>query len=260
MKHINVGQTSLKIPMLVFGSTSLGNLFQEVPPETKLEIVKEIFAHVPKPVAIDSAGKYGAGLALEVIGRTLSQLGVASDEVVISNKLAWRRIPLTTPEPTFEPGAWMGLEYDAEQDISYDGILRCWEDGLELLGGTYKTQMVSVHDPDEYLDAAESEADRVKRFEDILGAYQALAELKAKGEVEAIGVGAKKWTSIEEISDHVELDWAMFANSLTLYTHPPEMVAFMNKLGQQGTSIINSAVFNAGFLTGGEFFDYHTNF
>ena len=68
MKHNKVGQTDLKIPTLVFGSTSLGNLFQAVPEETKLEIVKEVFAHVPKPVAIDSAGKYGAGLALEVMG------------------------------------------------------------------------------------------------------------------------------------------------------------------------------------------------
>ena len=81
------------------------------------------------------------------------------------------------------------------------------------------------------MDAAESEADRVKRFEDILGAYQALAELKAKGAVDAIGVGAKKWTSIQEISEHIDLDWAMFANSLTLYTHPPEMVAFMDQVG-----------------------------
>ena len=64
------------------------------------------------------------------------------------------------------------------QDISYDGIIRCWEEGNELLGGDYPTQMVSVHDPDEYLDRAETEDERKQNFEDILDAYRALQELK----------------------------------------------------------------------------------
>ena len=41
-------------------------------------------------------------------------------------------------------------------------------------------QLVSVHDPDEYLDAAASPADRERRFDDILGAYTALGEMKAR--------------------------------------------------------------------------------
>ena len=71
------------------------------------------------------------------------------------------------------------MEHDAIQDISYDGILRCYEEGCELLGD-YKPQMVSVHDPDEYLAAAADDADREKRMEDIMGAYQALDLIFAK--------------------------------------------------------------------------------
>jgi len=53
----------------------------------------------------DSAGKYGAGLALEVLGQCLEELNVPPEKVVISNKLAWKRIPLPEgAEPTFEPG------------------------------------------------------------------------------------------------------------------------------------------------------------
>jgi D-threo-aldose 1-dehydrogenase len=256
MKHNPLGKTSLTTPPVVFGSTALGNLFQVMPDETKLATIREIFEHIEKPVVIDSAGKYGAGLSLEVLGRCLRELGIKDDEVVISNKLAWLRTPLTTPEPTFEPGAWFELEHDAIQDISYEGILKCWEQGLELLGGDYTTQMVSVHDPDEYLDAATSEDDRKKRFDDILGAYTALNELKDKGFVKAVGVGAKKWKSIQEIDQQVDLDWVMFANSYTLYSHPLDLLHFMDELHQKQVAIINSAVFNAGFLTGGEFFNY----
>lgn len=256
MQHVPFGRTGLTTPPVVFGSTALGNLFQEFSYESKLETMRAIFAHLPKPVVIDSAGKYGAGLALEVMGSCLRDLGIPRDDVIISNKLAWLRAPLTTPEPTFEPGAWFGLAHDAVQDISYDGILKCFEQGLELLGGDYQTQLVSVHDPDEYLDAATSPDDRARRFDDILGAYTALGELKSSGKAAGIGVGAKNWRSIAEIDERVELDWVMFANSYTLYSHPPELLAFMDSLHEKGVAIINSAVFNAGFLTGGEFFNY----
>jgi len=256
MQPIPFGNTGLMTPPVVFGSTALGNLFREFSYESKLATMRAIFAHLPKPVVIDSAGKYGAGLALEVMGDCLRELGIADDDVIISNKLAWLRAPLTTPEPTFEPGAWFGLQHDAAQDISYTGIRSCFEQGLELLGGGYSTQLVSVHDPDEYLDAAASPSDRERRFDDILGAYTALDEIKAQGQAKGIGVGAKNWKSIQEIDAQVKLDWVMFANSYTLYSHPADLLAFMDSLHEKGVAIINSAVFNAGFLTGGEFFNY----
>lgn len=63
-------------------------------------------------------------------------------------------------EICIEPGTWDNLKYDAVQKISYHGILECWEQGCELLGGTYKPEIVSVHDPDEYLDAVINENDQ----------------------------------------------------------------------------------------------------
>ena len=256
MEYNEIGNTGLKIPQVVFGTGILGNLFRAWPKEEKLEIIRALFEHLDGPVGFDSAGKYGAGLSLEVIGWGLETLGIPADDVVISNKLAWRRVPLQTPEPTFEPGAWFDLTHDAIQDISYDGIIRCWEEGCKLLGGNYPTQMVSVHDPDEYLARAATVKERQENFADILDAYRALADLKAQGYVSAIGVGAKDWRSIHEITREVDLDWVMLANSMTLYSHPPDLIAFMDELKQKDVAIINSAVFNAGFLTGGEFFNY----
>ncbi len=48
----------------------------------------------------------------------------------------------------------------------------------------------------------------------------------------------------------------MLANSFTLYTHPSEVLSFMEQLHRAGIPMINSAVFNAGFLIGGPYFDY----
>ncbi len=251
-----LGQTELQIPPIVFGATTLGNLFREVSDADKADIVEAWIESGLSTVVIDSAGKYGAGLSLEVIGRELRRLGVDPQSVLISNKLAWRRVPLVGAEPTFEPGAWFGLKHDAVQDISYDGILRCWEEGNQLLGGGYSAQIVSVHDPDEYLAAAASPEDRKARLDDIIGAYRALHELKAAGLVAAVGVGAKNWRIIQELDQYCTLDWVMFANSFTIMHHPRELMQFMDSLATRYIGIINSALFHGGFLLGGKFFDY----
>jgi D-threo-aldose 1-dehydrogenase len=252
-----LGKTGIAIPRLAHGTSSLGNLYEAVSDEDKLAICRAWFDSVEaRPVFIDSAGKYGAGLALEVLGDSLRRLNVAADSVVISNKLGWKRVALRSPEPTFEPGVWKNLAHDAEQCISYRGILECWEQGRALLGEPYRQQLVSVHDPDEYLAAAANGADRATRWEEILGAYGALHELKARGEVDAVGVGAKDWRIIDEIERAVELDWVMIAGSLTVYRHPPEAVGLVERLAAKGVGVINSAVFQAGFLVGGKYLDY----
>jgi len=256
MRYTEIGNTGIEIPSVIFGTTAFGNIFQIVPDDQKLAVLAEMVKQYDGPIGLDSAGKYGAGLALEWIGRGLRKLGVDPQEVIVNNKLAWRRAPLTTAEPTFEPGVWFGLEHDAVQDISYEGILRCWEEGNDLLGEGYESRLVSVHDPDEYLAQATSASERAALFEDVLGAYRALGELKAADKAGAIGVGAKDWSSIYEITRHVELDWIMFANSMTLYSHPADLLSFMDELHTKNVAVINSAVFNAGFLTGGEFYNY----
>ena len=251
-----LGRTGLAIPPVIFGTSCLGNLYEVVSDKQKTAIVEEILRCSPTPAVLDSAGKYGAGLSLEATGSALRSLGANPNRVLISNKLGWYRVPLRGKVPTFERGVWAGINHDAEPRISYDGILQCYEQGRELLGSDYRTQLVSVHDPDEYLVAAKTSVERQRRFDDILGAYRALFDLKRQGAVTAVGVGAKDWRVIREIADQVALDWVMFACSLTVYSHPRELLDLVGDLHLRGVAMINSAVFHSGFLTGGPWFDY----
>ncbi|MFC2081130.1 aldo/keto reductase [Bacteroidota bacterium] len=251
-----LGKTGLSVPPIVYGTSYLGNLYKTLPYVDKLALMRKWFECTEKPVVIDSAGKYGAGLALEVIGKGLADLEISPEDIVISNKLGWYRVPLVADEPTFEPGAWADLENDAIQTFSYEGIIKCYEQGNDILGGNYKVDMVSIHDPDEYLFAAGNEEDRAKRQEDILESYRALFELKKAGKVKAIGIGSKDWRVIEELYQHVPFDWVMFANSFTIFHHPPALITFIDHLNRDAVGIINSAVFHGGFLTGGNLFDY----
>lgn len=250
-----LGVTGIEVPSITFGTSALGNLYAELDPAIKRQIIRESLEHSPPLTVFDSAGKYGAGLALEALGASLEELDVSPDRVLISNKLGWVRTPLEGDEPLFEPGIWKGLKHDAMQQISYDGIIRCFEEGNKLLNG-FVPQLVSVHDPDEYLARATTPDEKEKRFEDILEAYRALKDLKMQGKVKGIGVGAKDWKVIPKIYEQVKLDWVMFANSATLISHPIDLLDFMRKLEGENVGIFNSAVFQSGFLVGGDYYDY----
>lgn len=252
----SLGKNGPVVPPVVFGTSALGNLYAAHPPERKLAVLREMFRDPRGPVVLDSAGKYGAGLALETIGHGLRALGVRPEQVILSNKLGWLRVPLRGREPSFEPGVWFGLEHDAEQTVGYEGIRRCWEQGCALLGPPFRPALASVHDPDELLARAKTPAERERVWGRLLEAYRALHELKARGEVGFVGVGAKDWTVVRELADSVDLDWVMLACSLTVLRHSAEVVGFVDRLQREGVGVVNSAVFHAGFLTGGSFFDY----
>ena len=240
----------MRLNPIIFGTSCLGNLYREIPMETKVAVAAEWFKAYPHPT-IDSAGKYGAGLSLECIGKALKALGKTGDDIDISVKLGWRRSRRLDPgeEPTFEPGAWKGLEWDAVQDISRSGIIRCYDEARRLLG--FDIRMVSVHDPDEFLAGGGS-------LDDVIGAYKSLFELRddQKG-VESVGIGAKDWHVIRDLWERgIRFDWAMFACAPTLLVHPPELLDFVKRLKDSGVTLIDSAVFNGGFLMGSNMLDY----
>jgi len=252
-----VRQSGLRLPPVIFGISALGNLYQAMSEERKQAIVAACRAHTAGAVVFDGAGKYGAGLALECLGRALRAQGVGPEQVIISNKLAWRRSPLIGTEPTFEPGVWKDLKHDAVMDVSAEGILRCHAEGLTLVGQPYRTDLVSVHDPDEYLAGAKGDpAERARRMEDVRGAYRSLIGLRQRGVVKAVGIGSKDWRVLREIVDEIDVDWVMLACSLTIMSHPRELVEWVARTAQRGVAVIDSALFHGGFLTGSDHLDY----
>ncbi|MFZ4615555.1 MAG: aldo/keto reductase [Rectinemataceae bacterium] len=247
----------LTLPPVIFGISALGNLYRALHVAEKRAIVASCLRHTRGRAVFDGAGKYGAGLALEELGHSLRAEAVAPGAVLVSNKLGWRRTPLLGAEPTFEAGVWKELKHDAVQDISAEGILRCREEGDCLLGFPYRAELLSVHDPDEFIAAAGPDpAVRAARLEAVVAAYSSLAALRAAGEVKAIGIGAKDWRVAREIAQRVKLDWVMLACSLTVLRHPRELLDWIAALSGEGVAVIDSALFHGGFLTGGDYFDY----
>ena len=108
------------LPNVVIGTSCLGNLFKNIGHDAKQKIVSEVIfrnkQHGGDRLIFDSAGKYGCGLALETLGRILQEMQVRPQEVRVSNKLGWRRVPLASGGAesclNLEPGVWIDLDHD----------------------------------------------------------------------------------------------------------------------------------------------------
>ena len=131
-QHRPLGRTGLRLPPICFGSAALGNVNRVIPEQSKLSICGEWFRGVLPPVWIDADYRHGEGTALEVLGRMLRRLDVASDEVVVN------------------------LVLDGKQS-SRQGFAECWEKSCLLLGNDYRPKLVSIDQPNDDAWRAASE-------------------------------------------------------------------------------------------------------
>ena len=111
--------TRMETP-IIFGTGCLGNLYKVVPFETKVEIAAEWFKAFPKPF-IDSAGKYGAGLSLECIGKAL--------RVLDKNACVWDSGRVESAEMLNLPYAGAALAAERR----YDWTVTVWDERGETV-------------------------------------------------------------------------------------------------------------------------------
>ncbi len=55
---------------------------------------------------------------------------------------------------------------------------------------------------------------------------------------------------------YCDFDWIMFANSYTIMNHSSDLIAYLDRLERQDIGVINSAIFQGGFVVGGDLYDY----
>ena len=109
---------------LIIGTSCLGNLYHDIGYNNKKNIINEIIhcysinSNGHNGLILDSAGKYGCGLGLEMLGMILKELKICPSTVRISNKLGWKRIPFDNDNARscakMEPGVWVNLDYDGK--------------------------------------------------------------------------------------------------------------------------------------------------
>lgn len=204
-----MAKADLEVPEFGFGAAHLGELLRRVDDAVATQAVERAW-----DVGIryyDTAPLYGHGLSERRLGNVLRHK--PRGEFVLSSKVGtFFRRPQDVANFNTDP--WIGaLPFQGTFDYSGAGILRSYEQSLLRLGINTLDALV-IHNLDhQYHDEASFSA----HWRDLAQTgFAALRELKARGEIKAIGAGVNTPNMIEPLCRAFELDFLLVAMPYTL--------------------------------------------
>ena len=236
----------MEVTVLGFGGATIGGIRRAIP---EAQAQATLAAAIDAGIGLfDTAPSYGNGQSEHRIGLQLRNLGNGRDraDLVLATKvgkLLQRPRPNTDVDMREWPG---GLRFNIHWDFSYDGVMRAYEESLQRLG-LNRVDILTIHD----LDYSEHESPEVAdRLLDELvndGGRRALDELKAAGEIRAIGAGVNDVGSIERFAQRFEVDYYLLAMPYSLVDQSPlddELAYCVDR----GIGIIKGAPYASGIL------------
>jgi D-threo-aldose 1-dehydrogenase len=240
-----IGRTGVRVTQLGMGTGTLGDLREAI---SEAQADATITAGWDGGIRFyDTAPFYGHGKAEHRLGHVLRTL--PREAFVLSTKIG--RIYSRPPSPeAYEPYGWKaGLPFNFRVDYSRDGVLRSYEDSLQRLGIT-RVDALLVHDLD--LSFHQTEA-RVNEHLDALdrgGGYAALRELKASGEIRAVGAGINELGMIPRFLERFEIDYFLVAMPYTLLSQEA-LDRELAVCAERGIGVVIGAPFASGILARG---------
>ena len=88
-----------------------------------------------------------------------------------------------------------------------------------------------------------------------LGGWRALDELRASGQVKAIGAGVNEWQACARLLELVDPDLFLLAGRYTLLEQEP-LDSLFPECEKRGVSIVNGGPLNSGILAGKSTYNY----
>lgn len=229
-----LGTSRAEVDIVGLGTGPLGNMFAPLDEQGCASTVDAALTNGIK--TFDTAPHYGLGLAETRLGRLIHD---KRDEVVVITKVG-RMLDPAPPGWEGEPNELFIVPptHKRRWDFSAQGVRQSIEGSLERLG-TSKVDIVLLHDPENHMDQAIREG------------IPALAELRAAGVVDAIGVGTKDSACLARCIETGLLDVALMAGRYTLL-HQGAIQDVFPAAAKTGTSILMASVFNSGLLASHE--------
>lgn len=238
-----LGRSSLHVPVFGLGTCPLGGLFNQIDTDSADATFKAAWDAGVR--FYDTAPWYGRGLAELHVGHLLR--GKPRGDYILSTKVG-RRFFRPADRRSFSPAPWVGgIGFDHVHDYSYDGILRSYEDSLLRLGINSVDTLV-IHDLDRgYFKTEEQLRKQFRQLEK--GGFRALDELKASGEIRAVGAGINECGMIDLLLDRYPLDFFLVASRYTLLEQ--EIYDELLRCSRADVGIVIGGVFNSGILATG---------
>lgn len=238
--------TKLSMPAVGLGTAPLGNMFQAWSED---EAQAALSIALDRGVSyFDTAPLYGLGLSERRLGVALR--GRDRSKLIVSTKAGrlLRRCPADKNNPQAQ---WINVpSREILFDYSYDGFMRSYEFSLERLG-IDRVEILYCHDLDLFTHANEAEREAcVRTFLGASGGYRALEELRAAGDVDAIGLGVNEWQICDRIAQETEVDLFLLAGRFTLLEQEP-LSSFLPRCIERKMHVVIGGPFNSGILATG---------
>lgn len=227
-----------------FGGAPLGNLYRKVSEDDAQAALQAAFDRGIR--YFDTAPQYGLGLSEMRFATALKRFG--RDAVCLSTKIG--RLLLDCAPEEVTPEAFVDVpQKRIVFDYSYDGVMRSYEASRERLG-VANADILFVHDVCAFSQGSQEASDaRVRELFD-QGGYKALAELKAAGDVAAIGAGVNEWQVCQRLLGLADFDCFLLAGRYTLLEQDA-LESFLPLCEERDVGIILGGPYNSGILATG---------
>lgn len=235
-----VGRTELHVPPFGFGAAHLGGMYHKVPQALATETLAAAWEGGVR--FFDTAPWYGRGLSELRVGNFL--LDKPRDDFILTTKIG-RSLHRPKDPSHFDRAPWGGgLNMEVRWDYSYDGVMRAYEQSLLRLG-LDRIDALLIHDPEA---AAEPGGPRIADLK--ASGYRALEELKARGEIKAIGMGLNAAASLDSYARAVPLDFVIIAMPYTLLDQSA-LEHGLQRCVDDDVSVVIGAPYASGILATG---------
>jgi D-threo-aldose 1-dehydrogenase len=231
VKVSRLGTTGVEVSVLGFGAAPIGNLYAAIDDETAHAAVEAAWMGGVR--YFDTAPHYGLGLSERRLGISLA--GRPRELFTISTKVGRLLVPNSAPSGSDLAVGGFAVPDDLTRvwDYSRRGVLRSIEASLVRLG-LDRIDIVYVHDPEEHMDAALTQA------------IPALVQLRDEGVISAVGVGMNLVEPLQRLVAEAELDVVMIAGRWTLLDRSARDL--LSQCQERGISVVAAAPFNSGLL------------
>ena len=233
-------KTRLATQAFGFGASGLGNLYRAIGDEDSRATLDAAWDEGVR--YYDTAPFYGFGLAERRIGDGLRDR--PRDSYILSTKIGRLLRPIA--EASERNGFVSPMPFEPVFDYSYDGVMRSFEHSIQRLGLS-RIDILYMHDIGAYAHgAANTELFPIAMD----GGYRALDDLRASGQVGAIGLGVNEIAVCEASFAYADFDLFMLAGRYSLLDQAP-LDGFFEACMARGTGIVAAGVFNSGILATG---------
>ena len=259
-----LGSTSLYVTPLGFGGAWIS------PPDVPLsDVVETVRTAWDNGVRLfDTAPWYGIGRSERRLGVALAELRVQRDEYAVNTKVGRTLEPEYVLDSANDSDAADGTPrtprdvdsgFRVHFDYSYEAIQQQHRDSLQRLGSS-RINTLTLHDIDYGYHPTQLDAVLHQLSADGLRGATALNELKANGDIDAIGMGcnletknAFSWDDtshedlVERVMSLVDLDFLIVAGGYTLL-ETRALRRIFPLCAQRNISVIIASPFAGGWL------------